>query len=200
MYHSVEELGVLDETSKDYDALKGSYGYSLRGTTCSAHDHYLSHKVCRISALCLYTVENGFTDWAFTPGNYNKDYFLQVTTEQFTDWRGVLRPPMLLPHIKPAEGRCCCILLDNATIHHCHEFDKRVIAVRGAIVRFIPPYCHALSPLDNGAFGALVRWLQGHYDYVRQVGIAQAMEDGFHYLNGDGGSLARGCFRNCKYM
>ena len=30
MYHSVEELGVLDETSKDYDALKGSYGYYLQ--------------------------------------------------------------------------------------------------------------------------------------------------------------------------
>lgn len=29
-YHSVEELGVLDETSKDYDALKGSYGYYLQ--------------------------------------------------------------------------------------------------------------------------------------------------------------------------
>ena len=162
-YYSAKELGVLDETSKDYDVLKGSYGYSLRGSTCSAHDQHLSHKVTRMSALCLYTVENGFTDWAFTSGNYNKDYFLQVTTEYFTDWRGIRRPPMSLPHIKPGQRRCCLILLDNASIHHCHEFDKRVTAIPGASVRFIPPYCHALSPLDNGAFGALVRWLQRHH-------------------------------------
>lgn len=49
-YYSAKELGVLDETSKDYDVLKGSYGYSLRGSTCSAHDQ-LSHKVTRMSAL-----------------------------------------------------------------------------------------------------------------------------------------------------
>jgi hypothetical protein len=66
MYHSVEELGVLDETSMDYDALKGSYGYSLRGTTCSVHYHYLSHKVCRISAVCLYTVARAASEtWAW---------------------------------------------------------------------------------------------------------------------------------------
>ena len=50
-YYSAKELGVLDETSKDYDVLKGSYGYSLRGSTCSAHDQHLSHKVTRMSAL-----------------------------------------------------------------------------------------------------------------------------------------------------
>ena len=99
-----------------------------------------------------------------------------MTTEYFTDWRGIRRPPMSLPHIKPGQRRCCLILLDNASIHHCHEFDKRVTAIPGASVRFIPPYCHALSPLDNGAFGALVRWLQRHHDNVQQVGIAVAME------------------------
>jgi transposase len=95
-FHSVGELGVLDETSKDVDVVKSGFGYSLRGVKCSAQDMYLSHDNLRVSALCLYTVQDGFLDWAFTSGMYNKDYFLHVTTENFRDWRGVLRRPMLV--------------------------------------------------------------------------------------------------------
>lgn len=204
-FHSVEELGVLDETSKDLDSLKGRFGYSLRGTVCSAHDTFLSHTVVRTSALCLYTVQDGFLDWAMTPGTFNREYFVHVTTENFVDWRGVTRRPMLLDHIKPSsdpsQRKCCCILLDNASIHKSDEFVARVVG-RGGIVRFIPPYCHFLSPLDNGAFGALVQWLKkdSHYQYVQSVGIEQGLEDAFHDLNSDGGRLARYCFRNCEYM
>lgn len=95
--------------------------------------------------------------------------------------------------------KCTCILLDNASIHKSDEFILRV-ASKGGVVRFIPPYCHFLSTLDNGGFGALVRWLRTHYDYVQRVGIEQALEDAFHELNGDGGRLARHCFQNCEYM
>lgn len=41
-YHGVEGLSVLDETSKDFDVLKGGYGYSLRCQTCSVIDQELS--------------------------------------------------------------------------------------------------------------------------------------------------------------
>ena len=63
-FHSVEELGVLDETSKDFDSLKGGFGYSLRGTVCSAHDQALLHMSVRTSCLVLHTVQEGFLDWA----------------------------------------------------------------------------------------------------------------------------------------
>mmetsp|Transcript_23120 Transcript_23120/g.58988 ORF Transcript_23120/g.58988 Transcript_23120/m.58988 type:complete len:346 (+) Transcript_23120:135-1172(+) len=195
-----EMLAVLDETSKDFDTLKGDFGYSLRGQPCTVQDQYLTHQCSRVSALVLHTLDGGFTDWAFTPGTFTKDYFLHVTTEPFRDWRGALRPPMLLPHLQPRQQRRMCVLLDNASIHSCHEFDTRVLAVRGCCVRFIPPYAKHLSTVDNGGFGALVHWLQGHHDYVQTVGINEAMEDAFHALNGDGGRLARYCFRNCGYM
>ena len=95
-FHSVGELGVLDETSKDLDVIKNGFGYSLRGADCSAQDMYLSHNNLRVSALCLYTVQEGFLDWAFTCGMFNKQYFLHVTTENYRDWQGVLRRPMLV--------------------------------------------------------------------------------------------------------
>ena len=102
-FHSVEELGVLDETSKDFDSLKGGFGYSLRGTVCSAHDQALLHMSVRTSCLVLHTVQEGFLDWAMKPGTFNKEYFLHVTTENFVDWRGVTRRPML---VRSACARC----------------------------------------------------------------------------------------------
>ena len=67
-------------------------------------------------------------------------------------------------------------------------------------MRFLPPYCHCLSPLDNGAFGALVQWLQRNHDFSQRAGIEMALEAAFHDLNADGGRLARSAVRRCRYM
>lgn len=83
-FHSPSELGVLDETSKDKSVLQGGWGYSL-----------LEHIMQRVSCLVLYTLGGGFEDWAFTEGTYTKEYFLHVTTENFTDIHGYVRRPML---------------------------------------------------------------------------------------------------------
>lgn len=198
-FHSVDELGVLDETSKDLGVLHGAFGYSLRGTLCVSQDEMLDHRKTRVSALCLYTIYGGFLDWALTEGTFTKEYFNHVTTENFDDWRGNLRGPMLTSHIDAARRKCCCILLDNATIHHSHEFVSRVVQHR-AVVRYIPPYCWFLSPLDNGAFGALVRWLRQNYYYVQRIGIKEALEVGMRALNADGGRLARHSFSLCEYI
>ena len=101
--------------------------------------------------------------------------------------------------MRPAERKCCCILLDNATIHHSHEFVARIVAAR-AVVRYIPPYCHHLSTLDNGVFCALVQFLRRRHNWAMQVGIQVALESAMCELNADGGRLARSAFRRCRYM
>ena len=93
--YRAEELAVLDETSKDMDVLKGDFGYSLRGEMCQVQDQVLTN-ASRTSMLALYTLDEGFLDWAMTPGTWNKESFLHVTTERFCDWRGVMRRPMLV--------------------------------------------------------------------------------------------------------
>ena len=147
-FHDVGELGVLDETSKDLDVIKSGFGYSLRGVDCSVQDMYLAHDSIRVSALCLYTVQEGFLDWAFTSGMYNKAYFTHVTTENFRDWRGILRRPMLvrgkhepqaarpsltalcLPLVaaRPCAARAAQVLLHSARQRH----DPPLARVRGA--------------------------------------------------------------------
>ena len=115
----------------------------------------------RVSCLVLYTLGGGFEDWAFTEGTFTKEYFLHVTTEDFTDVHGYVRRPMLartslpldarpsrrashitpspLPreqtsHINARKGRCTAILLDNAKIHHMHEFVARVAMHRARML------------------------------------------------------------------
>lgn len=93
-FHSPSELGVLDETSKDKSVLQGGWGYSL-----------LEHIMQRVSCLVLYTLGGGFEDWAFTEGTYTKEYFLHVTTENFTDIHGYVRRPMLARPSLPLDAR-----------------------------------------------------------------------------------------------
>ena len=75
----------------------------------------------------------------------------------------------------------------------------RIVGAR-AVVRYIPPYCHHLSPLDNSAFGVLVQFLRRHHNWAMQVGIQVALESAMRELNADGGRLARSAFARCRYM
>ena len=64
-------------------------------------------------------------------------------------------------------------------------------------MRYIPPYCWHLSPLDNGAFGALVLYLRRRYDWVQQRCMEEALEAGMRNCSRES---ARRYFRNCRYI
>ena len=111
----------------------------------------------------------------FVRGTFNTEQFVEVTTQSFVDWQGRLRRPILLDYVKPG----MCVLLDNAKIHN--NKDARFIsrlAAQGCEVRFLPPYCWWLSPLDNGAYGLLVRWMRSNSHLVASVPMEQACEIG----------------------
>ena len=68
-------------------------------------------------------------------------------------------------HVRPGT----VVILDNARIHKDPGFVREINAA-GGIVRFLPPYCFDLTPLDNGAFGMVKRFDRnliktGHHDY-----------------------------------
>ena len=93
--------------------LQGGWGYSLRGIDCVAPDEVLEHIMQRVSCLVLYTLGGGFEDWAFTDGTYTKEYFLHVTTENFTDVHGYVRRPMLARPSLPLDARRFAELVDR---------------------------------------------------------------------------------------
>ena len=98
------------------------------------------------------------------------------------------------------------VVLDNASIHKRHDF-VRAVNRRGGIVLYLPPYCFDLTPLDNGAFGWVRRWLQRHTEWVASVGVREGLDRAFETCSGrlartpeereSARSLARHCFRNC---
>lgn len=98
------------------------------------------------------------------------------------------------------------VVLDNASIHKCYEF-VRAVNWRGGIVLYLPPYCFDLTPLDNGAFGCVRRWLQRHARWVESVGVQEGLDCAFERFSGvhartreereSARALARHCFRNC---
>jgi len=193
-FYALWQLLCVDETSKDLSVLKGSYGYAMRGKGCECYDlPALSHGK-RTSAVVVFSPQHGFLDWAFTSGTFNTEYFVHVTTENFVDWRGVVRSPVLLSHVGPATA----VLMDGASIHK--NKDARLearLAAKNAKLIIIPPYCWFLSPLDHGAFGQLVLFLRANSSLVVNAGIEAACEQGFMTCLSDEG--VRKCWLQCGY-
>jgi hypothetical protein len=192
--YELDDLLVLDETSKDLNVLKGSIGYAVRGQGAVCHDlPALAHR-SRTSMLNVFSPIHGFLDHAFVRGTYNTEQFVEATTQPFVDWQGRRRRPILVDYLRPG----MCVLLDNARIHNNN--DRRFIgrlAALGAEVRFLPPYCWWLSPLDNGAYGLLVQWMRANPKLVASMPMEAACEMGMRACMC--GEFARNMFWHCGY-
>ena len=85
-----------------------------------------------------------------------------------------------------------CLLLDNASIHKDVQYTHKLKT--HIQVKFIPPYCYHLTPLDNGAYGLVVRFLQSHPEYAQRP-IQDGLSAAFHSVSGE---AARWCFPPCE--
>ena len=87
-----------------------------------------------------------------------------------------------------------CLIKDNASIHKEPTFLHKLKS--HIQVKFIPAYCFHLSPLDNGAYGLVVRWLKANAHRYGHEPIEQQLSRAFRAVTGD---QARWCFHNCRY-
>ena len=71
------------------------------------------------------------------------------------------------------------------------------VASTGAVVRYIPPYCWFLSPLDNGAYGRLVAWLRANAEWAARVGMKHACDTGLGACMSDEDN--RRCWYQCGF-
>lgn len=178
-HHDPSDLLFLDETSKDGRALRSCFGYAALGVSPIARNG-LYPRGKRVSSLCSFDI-NGFVDWVHLEGTYDRARFVVAAR------RVVVR------HVRPGT----VVILDNARIHKSAAFVREVHAA-GGIVKFLPPYCFDLTPLDNGAFGIVKRYLQKHAWLVERVGIEHALDRAFRKARG--AKTGRYCFRNCGYI
>jgi len=180
--YDADQLFFLDETSKDPRAAKRTFGYAMTGKTPIASRGYMmpGH---RVSSLCGYDI-NGFVCWEHTTGTFDRDRFLAAVRRS------------VLPHVGTAGGRRSVVIVDNASIHKCSEFVDMINSV-GGILLYMPPYCFDLTPLDNGAFGQVRRWLQSHSEKVAQRGVQWALDEAFRSV---GSRSARAHYRECGWI
>ena len=87
------------------------------------------------------------------------------------------------------------VIMDNAIIHHCPEFEA-LVKQAGGIVRFLPPYCWHLTPLDNGLFGLMVRRVRAICAADRAKTVSAAIDEALSNMSP---ADCRMCFHNCEY-
>jgi len=172
----------LDETSKNRKHALRRRGWAPMGRPA------ISSMRCNgrgrsLSWLTSFDIE-GFRAWAWTEGRFTYETFLEAAEE------------VVYPYVNAFPGPRSIVLLDNASIHHSRAFVRRVNRLGGMVI-FLPPYCFTTSPLDNGAYGLVVRWLQRNAGRVRAVGLQQGMDEALSSLSA---SDARYCFQNCGYV
>ena len=66
----------------------------------------------------------------------------------------------------------------------------------GGILLYTPPYCFDCTPLDNGAFGWIKRYLQKNSSRLAALPLERALAKAFEAA---GPSEARSWFRECGY-
>ena len=91
--------------------------------------------------------------------------------------------------------------MDNARTHNPEKV-REIVESFGAIVIFLPPYAFKLTPLDNGAFGLVVRYLQRHFARLSEATNAQDVRVALNeaFLKAVDGKGVEACMGNCGYM
>ena len=134
-------------------------------------------------ALCAFNM-HGFADWRMTQGSFDAELFNRAAEQILLEPGPNGEPPLIqqFPHV----------VIDGAS-YHTRAFDDAVRAAGGRVWR-IPAYCAPkLSPLDNGAFGLLTRYLSIHAGRLAHMHIDDAMDEALRYCASP--EAARWCFQ-----
>jgi len=178
----LDQLLAVDETSKDRRSCQRNFGYMLRGYPPVGQSS-LMDRGDRLSALCSFG-KHGFVAWEYTPGTFNRERFLTAAES------------VVLDQVNVYPGPRSVVLIDNASIHKTMDFVNQV-NLRGGIVLFTPPYCWDLTPLDNGAFGAVKRFLQSRMILIRDNDIDTAIALDTAFREAVNPAFARRCWYQC---
>ena len=138
-------LLFVDETGSDRRNEVRRYGYSLKGIT--PRDYKLNVYGRRTSAIGVLS-SRGIEDTYIVEDNVNGDIFMDFVQRS------------LLPIMLPFDGvnPQSVVVLDNAAIHHVTEVED-LIKSAGGLLRFLPPYCPQLNPIEE-AFSKVKQYLR----------------------------------------
>ncbi|KAJ8456687.1 hypothetical protein ONZ45_g18619 [Pleurotus djamor] len=146
--YSPEELGFIDETSKDERTVGRHYGRSRQGHRAEKKQVFVRGR--RTSTEALLSLD-GIVACTVVEGSMTKAMFL--------DWLEYT----VLPKCSAYPGPLSVLVMDNAKIHHGDEilelFDRF-----GVRLEYLPPYCPDLNPIEE-AFSKIKHFLRRHQEY-----------------------------------
>lgn len=187
-FYTAEEILASDETAKDRGMYWQTHGWGPVNGTVYAHQMYLSDGG-RVSALNMFSVK-GFLDWRYTACTFDS-----------ARWIDAMRDMLLT---RRADGTCLAddyrvLIIDRASIHTSKEAMQFIEHLRLLIeVKFIPTKCAMRrSPLDNGGYGWVVRFLQANNIFFAHLPIEYGLDAAFRAMPE---SAARWCYHNCEYF
>jgi hypothetical protein len=163
--YSPEELGFIDEVSRDEWVVGRHYGRARKGL----HTRKTQPFVCgqRTSTIRVLSID-GFVCGMSVEGSFTKPVFLKwlefsvVHTALFFVLGAVLTT-LQLPKCSAYPSPLSVLVLDNALIHHNKEI--LILADRfGVRIEYLPPYSPDLNPIEE-AFSKIKSFIHRNQDY-----------------------------------
>ena len=182
-----QQLGFVDETSKDACIVCHHYGWSQKGHNANKKQVFVQG--CHTFTEALLSLD-GIVAATVIEGSMTQELFLEwlennvVSERQLFSLIFICNIFMQLLNCEayPSPG-LCMIMMDNAKIHHgaeVHElfdcYSKLTVVsgaanskfwmVQGVCLEYLPPYLPDLNPIEE-AFSTIKHWLCYHQEYYR---------------------------------
>jgi hypothetical protein len=196
-----EELGFIDEVSKDERMIGRRFGRSKRGTRACKSQPFVRGR--RTSTVGVLTVD-GFVSGSVVEGSLTKVALLHwlefsvVCPPPFFSLLVTLTTAFQMPLCSPYPGPLSVLVLDNARIHHNDEI--LALADRfGVLIEYLPPYSPDLNPIEE-AFSLIKHFLRRHKDYYGRTQGDGIMYDMYEVLDIVTADDAKGFIAHAGYF
>lgn len=131
--YTPDQLGFLDETSKDERTLFRNYGWAREGLRAEMRAPFVRGR--RASALGLLALD-GMVAYTAREGSFTRQTFIDFLHNQ------------VIPLTTPYPGPLSVLVMDNARIHHGEEMHA-LAEVFGIRIEYLPPYSPDFNPIEE---------------------------------------------------
>ena len=162
--YSPEELGFIDEVSRDERTIGRHYGRAVKGRRAHKQQPFVrGRRTSTVGVLSL----DGFVARLTVEGSLTKVVLLEWLEHDVVRPVSFTVQPLThiaqLPKCGVYPGPSSVLVLDNASIHHGEEILE--LADRfGVRIEYLPPYSPDLNPIEE-AFSKIKHFLRQHQDY-----------------------------------
>nr|GAT53351.1 transposase domain-containing protein [Mycena chlorophos] len=145
--YTPEQLGFIDETSKDERTRSRRYGRAKKGQRAVVREPFV--RAVRLSATGLLTLD-GMMSTRVVVGSMNRRAFIDFLEHH------------VMPLTTPFPGPLSVLVMDNAKIHHGDAI-RDLANQYGVRIEYLPPYSPDFNPIEE-AFSKVKTFIRRNRD------------------------------------